>query len=134
MVNRGMSEAVRKLGSGVRSRPRAIAFYKAILEHLNKGLSASEAAKILRDMPEFEFLITGSGELDLDGGSFSRDVKGAAFIRDALPSAPKCPTCGGLMHRNGMQVGHKRPKRDGGSGNLSNAIMQHPFCNSTVDN
>ncbi|MBZ9806937.1 MULTISPECIES: HNH endonuclease family protein [unclassified Mesorhizobium] len=134
MANRGMSEAVRKLGSGVRSRPRAIAFYKAIVEHLTKGFSASDVAKILREMPEFEFLITSSGELDLEGGSFSRDVKGAAFIRDALPTAPKCPTCGGLLHRNGMQFGHKRPKRDGGSGNLSNAMMQHPFCNSTVDN
>lgn len=38
------------------------------------------------------------------------------------------------MHKNGMQAGHKTAKRDQGGGSLENAMMQHPFCNSTVAN
>ncbi len=72
--------------------------------------------------------------LDNEEGTFSHDVKGAAFLREALPSAPKCPTCGGVLHHNGMQVGHKIARREGGHGSLNNAMMQHPFCNSTVAN
>ena len=135
-VQSGITEAVRRLGSGARSRPRITALYRKIIAELGEGKTAADVATILRNDPSFEFFIFETSAITLfdDESSFSRDIKGAAFIRDALPSAPKCPTCGGLMHRNGMQVGHKRARRDGGSGDLGNAFMQHPFCNSTVEN
>lgn len=136
LTNRGITEAVRRLGSGARSRPRITALYRRIIAALSEGKSASDVSDILKIDPDFDFFVANPmGDLlGSEENTFSRDVKGAAYLRDALPSAPKCPTCGGMMHRNAMQVGHQRARRHGGSGDLENAFMQHPFCNSTVEN
>jgi hypothetical protein len=138
LANRSMTEAIRKLGTGNRSRPRIIGLYRTILHRLREGQTPEEVAEALRATEEFGFLMDqpedSSPMFNLDGGSFTRDTKGAAYIATTLPTVAKCPTCGGLMHRNGMQAGHRQPKRSGGSGDVSNAQMQHPFCNSTVAN
>lgn len=135
LSNRGITEGVRKLGSGARSRPRVTSLYRRVISELRSGKSVQGVTNDLAKDPEYGFLIAAPTlELfaDAGGGRFSRDTKGGAFLRDALPTAPKCPTCGGIMHRNGMQAGHQQHRRDGGSADLSNAAMQHPFCNSTV--
>lgn len=135
LTHRGHTEAVRRLGSGSRSRPRLVAFYRHVLTGLQAGDSSDDIARALAADESFAFFISAPEDLlALGDGSFSRDTKGAAFIQGALPSAPKCPTCRGFLHRNGMQVGHKQAKRDGGMGTLENSMMQHPFCNSTVAN
>lgn len=135
LTHRGHTEAVRKLGSGSRSRPRLVAFYRRVLSDLHAGRSSEDIAKALGEDESFKFFISSPEELlALGDGSFSRDAKGAAFIQNALPSAPRCPTCRGFLHRNGMQVGHIQAKRDGGMGTVDNSMMQHPFCNSTVAN
>jgi hypothetical protein len=135
LANRSITEAIRRLGSGSRSRPRVVSLYRRVLADLRNGMSARDIAAKLADDPNFDFLIyLPEDVLDFGDGAFSRDAKGAAFLQSALPSAPKCPTCRGLMHINGMQVGHVRAKRDGGTGHPNNAVMQHPFCNSTVAN
>ena len=135
--HRSITEAVRRLGSGSRSRPRVMSLYKTMIANFQAGMSTKEVHESLLAKPEFSFLFSDDREqittpASAPGKRFGRDVKGATFLRDAVPSAPKCPTCGGMLHRNGMQVGHNVAKRDGGSGDLSNAMMQHPFCNSTV--
>lgn len=136
LANRGITEAVRRLGSGARSRPRVLSFYRLLITRLSEGVSPKHLAAELAKNPVYEFLVAADNVADLldEGGTFDRDVKGAAYIKQALPTAPKCLTCGGLLHRNGMQVGHKKARREGGSGTLANAGMQHPFCNSTVAN
>lgn len=135
LAHRGHTEAVRRLGSGSRSRPRLAAFYRRVLTDLQAGLTGDEIADALAKDESFAFFITPPEELlALGDGSFSRDRKGAAFIQATLPTAPKCPTCGGFRHRNGVQVGHVQAKRDGGMGTIENSMMQHPFCNSTVKN
>jgi hypothetical protein len=136
MAHRGITEAVRKLGSGSRSRPRVISLYKTILKEFHQGKSASEVYDQVSTSNDFAFLFSDllleRSNAEASGKRFTRDTKGAAYLRDALPTAPKCKTCGGLLHRNGMQTGHQRHRREGGSAEIANAIMQHPFCNSTV--
>lgn len=136
--NRSITEAIRKLGTGNRSRPRIIGFYRSILDKLAKGSDPESVSSELRETKEYGFLIDepddSSPMLELEGGSFTRETKGAAFIATALPSAAICVTCKGLLHRNGMQTGHVQHRRDGGSGHPNNAIVQHPFCNSTFAN
>lgn len=135
ILHRGHTEAVRRLGSGSRSRPRVVAFYRRVITDLQSGLSVGEVTSRLAADPTFEFFISPREDLfEYEDSSFSREVKGAAFIQNALPSAPKCPTCGGFLHLKGMQVGHLKARRAGGSGALGNASMQHPFCNSTAAN
>ncbi|MET4593973.1 MULTISPECIES: GmrSD restriction endonuclease domain-containing protein [unclassified Sphingomonas] len=135
LANRNFTEAVRRLGSGSRSRPRIVSLYRLVLAELELGRLPSEIASALADDTNYDFLVaTPSTEVDFTDASFSRDAKGGAFIQSALPHAPQCPTCGGLLHHNGMQVGHVVAKRDGGAPNVANSMMQHPFCNSTVKN
>ncbi|EFI51549.1 DUF262 domain-containing protein [Afipia sp. 1NLS2] len=133
LAHRGITEAVRKIGGGAKSRPRIISFYRTIIENLQSGKSPEEVHSLLKKDAKFEFMFGDA--FDDDTGTvtsrFPRDVKGAAFLREALPTAPKCPTCGGILHRNGMHAGHIEPRREGGSGKLANAQMQHPFCDST---
>ncbi len=135
LVNRGHTEAVRKLGSGSRSRPRLVAFYRRVIAELQQGISQTDVAAKLAKEDEFQFLISPPSDLiEAASPSFNRDTKGAAFIQSALPHAAKCPTCSGFLHHNGMQVGHVKAKRHGGTGTVDNSMMQHPFCNSTVAN
>lgn len=135
LSNRNFTEAVRRLGSGSRSRPRVVSLYRRVLAELGTGATPKAIAEGLAKDANYEFFIAAPPpELDLGDGSFTRDVKGAAFIQSALPTAPRCPTCGGLLHHNGMQVGHVVARRDGGAPALDNTMMQHPFCNSTVAN
>jgi hypothetical protein len=138
LTHRIIREVIGKLGTGQRSRPRIVGFYRAIISRLKEGKTPEQVMADLRQTNEYSFLSEPVEEeaplLQLDGGSFNREVKGAAFIASALPTAPKCPTCRGLIHRNGIQTGHRVAKRDGGSGRVENAGPQHPFCNSTVSN
>jgi hypothetical protein len=141
MKHRGVTEAVRLLGSGSRSRPRLLSLYGELVKGFSAGKDEQEVTAAIAAMPDFQFLFAQEAEgiekqdgPSARGKKFSRETKGAAYLRDALSTAPKCPTCGGILHRNGMQAGHKEHRRLGGSGSVNNAIMQHPFCNSTIDN
>jgi hypothetical protein len=142
MKHRGVTEAVRLLGSGGRSRPRLLSLYGELVKGFSSGKNEADVTASIAAIPDFQFLFAQEAEgiskaeasSSTRGRKFSRDTKGAAYLRDALPTAPKCPTCGGIMHRNGMQTGHKQARRDGGLGTAANAAMQHPFCNSTMDN
>jgi hypothetical protein len=132
LAHRGITDAVRKLGSGARSRPRILAFYRKIISNIENGKSTAQIYKILSRDKDFAFLVVEEPpKQGKPGGKFNRETKGGAFLKDALPSAPKCPKCGGLLHRNGMQTGHKVAKRASGSNSISNAQLEHPFCNST---
>lgn len=138
LANRSITEAIRKLGTGSRSRPRIIGFYRAIINRLLEKKSPEQVTEELKQTPDYAFLIEEQENVQpmfaLEGGSFTRDIKGAAYIAEALPTAPKCSVCRGLIHRNGMQTAHIVAKRAGGRALASNATMQHPLCNSTVHN
>jgi ribosomal protein L32 len=66
--------------------------------------------------------------------TFSRETKAAAFIRDALPKVQRCKICSGYLHSHSISIDHKTRKEDGGLGNLDNAQLTHPYCNSTIKN
>jgi hypothetical protein len=134
LAHRGITEAVRKLGSGARSRPRILALYRTIFSNIENGRTVQEIHDVLAANADFAFLVVEPPpKAGTPGKSFNREVKGGAFLQGALPSAPKCQTCGGLLHRNGMQTGHREHKRTGGRDSLANAHIQHPFCNSTLE-
>jgi len=137
LTRRGMTEAIRALGSGARSRPRVVALYKELIAGLLDGNTLEDLENQLAERTEFAFLFNEipeiDGKLSAPGKKFARETKGAAYLRDALPRAFRCATCGGILHINAMQTGHQTHRRDGGTANINNAMMQHPFCNSTVN-
>jgi Protein of unknown function DUF262/HNH endonuclease len=65
---------------------------------------------------------------------FSDETKSAAFIRNAISSAQKCPGCGGLIQmEKSVSYDHETPKKLGGTGDLENLQLMHPYCNSIKD-
>ena len=131
LANRGITEAIRRLGSGARSRPRMISFYNKLISDFGRGKTSAQVRRSLRRNPELSFLVAEAApESSTEDAKFTRDMKGAAFLHDALPQAPKCPTCHGLLHHNGMHAGHKKARRDGGHGTVGNAhaLGRIPCC------
>jgi HNH endonuclease len=66
---------------------------------------------------------------------FTDDTKSMAFVRDAIASALKCPLCKGLLDpKKSVSYDHKIRVADGGTGDLDNVQLVHPYCNSAVKN
>jgi len=137
LANRRTTEAIRRLGSGSRSRPRLISLFRRVLEEARKGRTAPEIRSLLAQEQDFAFLAQEASvepPSESKGKKFPRDLKGAAYLNVALPTAMKCPTCRGLLHGPTSQFGHRVARRDGGAAVLDNTQLQHPFCNSTYAN
>jgi hypothetical protein len=65
----------------------------------------------------------------------SDDTKAAVYLRDALPNMLHCPICGGVLDPNkSVTYDHIERKRTGGTGDLTNVQMAHPYCNSAYKN
>lgn len=64
---------------------------------------------------------------------FNDDTKSMLFVESALKSALRCPICGGYLHpTKSVSYDHITRVRDGGTGDLLNGQLVHPFCNSGV--
>lgn len=135
LSNRGTTEAIRNLGSGSRSRPRLRALYRRLIDMAIEGKSAAEIFATLVEEPEYRFLaIEPAKPSGKPGARLSRSTKATSYLNTRLPSVVRCPTCGGMIYDRAMQHGHIQHRRDGGTDGVDNAMMQHPFCNSTYAN
>ena len=66
---------------------------------------------------------------------FSDNTKSAAFIRNALKSALKCPICQGYLDPiRSVSYDHVTRVQDGGVGSLDNCDLTHPYCNQSIKN
>lgn len=64
---------------------------------------------------------------------FSDETKSALFVRRALSSAIKCSICQGLLDpAKFVSYDHKTPVREGGTGDVTNGDLVHPYCNQSV--
>jgi hypothetical protein len=67
--------------------------------------------------------------------NISDDTKAAVYMRDALPNALRCPICGGILDSSkSVTYDHINRVRTGGTGDVSNIQMAHPYCNSGYKN
>lgn len=65
--------------------------------------------------------------------AFSDDTKSALFVKRALNSAIKCSICHGLLDpAKSVSYDHVTPVREGGTGDVSNGDLVHPYCNQSV--
>jgi hypothetical protein len=61
----------------------------------------------------------------------SDDTKSMLYVRQAIANALTCPVCGGILDpTKSVSYDHIVPVRDGGTGDLSNTQMAHPYCNT----
>jgi hypothetical protein len=66
---------------------------------------------------------------------FADGVKSAVYLQASLAQAIKCPICRGFLYpKKSVSYDHKRRVRDDGTGDVTNAQMTHPYCNSSVKN
>ncbi|WP_404710066.1 HNH endonuclease family protein [Sphingomonas sp. MMS24-J13] len=64
---------------------------------------------------------------------FSDETKSALFVKRALDSAIKCNICHGLLDpAKSVSYDHVTPVREGGTGDVSNGDLVHPYCNQSV--
>jgi hypothetical protein len=65
----------------------------------------------------------------------SNDTKTAVYFREALPKALHCSVCNGVLDPNkSVSYDHIERVRDGGSGDVDNIQMAHPYCNTGYKN
>lgn len=65
--------------------------------------------------------------------SFSDETKSALFVKKALESAIRCSICHGRLDpAKSVSYDHIIPVRSGGTGDLSNGDLVHPYCNQSV--
>lgn len=62
----------------------------------------------------------------------SDDTKTIVFMRQALTKAMPCPLCKGFLDPSkSVSYDHIKPIRDGGTGDIANTQLVHPYCNSS---
>ncbi|MGC9969119.1 MAG: DUF262 domain-containing protein [Bryobacteraceae bacterium] len=62
------------------------------------------------------------------------DTRSTLYVREAIKKALRCPVCNGLLDPSkSVSYNHIIPKRSGGTGDINNAQMAHPYCNSNKD-
>ncbi|PZU97174.1 MAG: hypothetical protein DCF32_20845 [Leptolyngbya sp.] len=110
-------------------------YFNSILEELINGVTVTEVIEKICSRNEFSYLNAGTLEQEREGASsFSKTTKSAAFLREALNSAPRCSICNAILHQRSIQIDHIVRRQDGGAGDLNNAQLAHPYCNSTYKN
>lgn len=66
---------------------------------------------------------------------FSDDTKSMVFLQQALSSAVRCAICSGFLDpKKSISYDHLKPVREGGTGDLSNLQLSHPYCNTGYKN
>lgn len=66
---------------------------------------------------------------------FSDESKSAIYMRSAIKSALRCPICHGLLDpRKSVSYDHIVRVRDGGTGDVDNGQLVHPYCNTGYKN
>jgi 5-methylcytosine-specific restriction endonuclease McrA len=64
----------------------------------------------------------------------SDNTKAMVYVRQAIGTALRCPVCEGLLDpTKSVSYDHIVPRRKGGTGDISNTQMAHPYCNSNKE-
>ena len=125
-----------RLGSGARSLNRIKELYLRVMCGFIEGKRAEEIKESLFADQDFSHLgvvklpSPRAGLQNGASGKFSSATKSAVYFRDAIVQAPKCAICNAIIHRNSLTFDHKTRRRDGGTGDMDNAQMAHPYCNT----
>lgn len=124
----------RKFRSAQGSYPHIMKFYFAVIESLNKGYKIDQVINDIVGSTEFSYLTLQKDTEQVTSSKFTTERKSAAYIRDAISNALKCKICGGYIHTSSITIDHIQRKEDGGLGNIDNAQIAHPYCNTTYKN
>lgn len=127
-----VQQIVRKHRSALASHEHVRDFFLLMIRELSTKDIKEAIEASLRDL-RFTYLKLGDiNSQDISSSQdFSKEIKSRVFLTQALSGAPTCAICGGYLHMNSITTDHIERKRDGGSGNVENGQLAHPYCNST---
>lgn len=127
---------VRNKRDSIKAYPFVADFYVMAIESLLKTSNVKETVEQIKNSEKFRDILKDASleKEETSNSTFSRAVKSATFIKQALENTPRCAICGGLLHRNSISIDHIERKIDGGLGTFDNAQLAHPYCNSTIKN
>jgi hypothetical protein len=126
------NQITQKFGSGLKGYTKVLSLYDFLLAHMQGGITEyGDLEKALAKDSQLSFLRFEEEGDEVTRKTFSSDTKSAKFLSEARSSMIECKICTGYMHKNSITFDHVQDKKDGGSGDLSNAQIAHPYCNST---
>ncbi|MGB7171370.1 MAG: HNH endonuclease, partial [Acidobacteriaceae bacterium] len=126
-----INQIVRKLGAGQRSLTGVSRLFRHVFDGIRQGKNEEEIIPKLVEEETMGFL---KPIIDFDKGTnpdFTTERKSAVFLTQALKTAMRCGICRARLHKNSMNLDHVVDKRHGGLGSEDNAVLTHPYCNST---
>ncbi len=130
-----IQQIVRKARQANKAVAPLVRFFHEVLDRLASETSADDVLSELGKSEEFSYI--NLDEISYTEGhspSFSKSIKNAAYISEAIKTAPRCKICCGILHQKSISIDHKQRKEDGGNGTLLNAQLAHPYCNSSYKN
>lgn len=127
-----VQQIVRKYRSALKAYSQMKDFFWLFLESLEYGHDETQTTELILKNKKFDYLTLTSRQpsINKEIEDFSRETKSEAFISRAISSALRCEICGGYLHSHSISIDHKERKEDGGKGNVENAQLTHPYCNS----
>jgi len=133
-----MSLILHKFGSGERSLPWLTLYYQTVVCGLWEGKGGDRIQSDFSADGDFAFLTLPRPTGTRPGSTkskqaFSTGTKTATFIATALASGTRCYLCGAHVHRNSIQFDHAVDLKTGGTSDMRNARVAHPYCNSVKD-
>jgi hypothetical protein len=124
----------RKYRSTQDSYPHVVEFYLLVMHEL-KDKSVVDAINNIVNTPKYKYLSLQKDEYSQsDASIFSITKKSAVFIKEILPTIPRCKICKGFLHQNSISIDHITRRRDGGKATTDNGQLTHPFCNIAFKN
>lgn len=130
-----INQIVKNYGSGTKGLEAMLTMFRMILDGVARKQPDQQIVIDLCQHDRLKFLKVMIDEDRTSGeGDFSGEAKNAAFIRTALEEGGvRCAICRARIHVKGLNIDHKRPKREGGGNDSTNGQVTHPFCNSLKD-
>lgn len=127
---------VRNKRESMKAYPFVAEFYIMVIDFLLETGSVKETVEQIKSSDKFGDILKDASleKEETLSSNFSRAVKSATFMKEALKDTPKCAICGGLLHKKSISIDHINRKVDGGLGNSYNSQLTHPYCNSTIKN
>ena len=130
-----IQDIVRKFRQAIDSSTHIKNFYVRCLEFLAKGFNIDETVRQVIALKDFNYLkIDSISNALIKKGDFTPERKSAAYMGPALESALRCKICNARLPGRATTIDHIVRKADGGTGEIDNAQLAHPYCNSTVKN
>jgi|SRR3989344_816393 len=129
-------QIVRKYRQGTSGYIYVKDFLLILIKKLLEKNSKVDLISDLHKEPTYNYLTTQiETNEDLNSEQdFSREIKSATFMKEAIANALKCSICNGYLHKNSISIDHIIRKQDGGNRSPDNAQLTHPFCNTTYKN